>query len=136
MFITSKRSGYNRQGEQVASGLFLIMTQPKECPEFPTISAQCNAPIRCFVRFASLSQCGHFMMGQCRLHGKSIILSGAYGHDGLPLSLDVENYKRGIELPLELREAWNKGGGWNSAGGEASKIRQWALQNLKALRSA
>jgi hypothetical protein len=29
MFITSKHSGYNRHGEQIAAGLFLILMEPK-----------------------------------------------------------------------------------------------------------
>ena len=136
MFIQVKRSGYDRSGQQICSGMFLIMAQPDECPEFPTIKAQCGAPIRCFVRFTSFSQCGNFMMGQCRIFGHKVTLSGSYGADGLTKSLPADLYKRGVELPSELREAWNKGGGWNSEGSEATAIRQWALQNLKALRSA
>jgi hypothetical protein len=75
------------------------------------------------------------MMGFIRVHGKRIVLSGSYGGDGLTCNVPDDVYGRcGIELPRELVEAWNTGGGWNSAGGEAPKMREWAMANLEALR--
>jgi hypothetical protein len=218
MFITYKYSGYNRRGEQVAAGLFLILTQPKyDSTAYPThrnVCVTCGAdrdthearqripqltckvhsivarikarlaagikrenltnaeldawtinefeagcetcatvreikekigctyyqptridyPIRAIVRHTSFSQCGQFMMGFARVHGHSITLSGSYGADGLICSVPDAAYPLGLELPANLREAWNKGGGWNSAGSEAPAMRKWALANLAALR--
>src|ERR1700690_450917 len=43
MFIRTKYSGYNRRGEQVASGLFLILMEPKhDTAEFPTYRQECG----------------------------------------------------------------------------------------------
>jgi len=203
MFITSKYNGYNRNGEQIAAGLFLILTQPKPSAKYPMRSETChdcglteaahniplssevqaisdkmhriwmaifkartvensedsldacevilsakhrvegcryfrpsmiNYPIRAIVRHTSLSQLGQFMMGFARVHGERITLSGSYGSDGLPSNVSDAVYERGLELPQELREAWNNGGGWNSAGSEASAMRTWALKNLAELR--
>jgi hypothetical protein len=206
MFITSKYSGYNRHGEQVAAGLFLILLEPKnDSGQYPTRSGECfdcgriesehsaplsasvqtihdqlhrawmhifkercelgertesnkdaaeiimeaqrrvtgcryfrpksiTYPIRAIVRHTSLKQLGHWMIGFARVHGERITLSGSYGGDGLTCTVPDAVYNRGIELPAELRNAWNSGGGWNSAGSEAPAMRQWALANLAALR--
>jgi hypothetical protein len=92
-------------------------------------------PIKAIVRHTSFSQCGNFMMGFARVHGKRITLSGSYGGDGLTCNVPDDVYGRcGIELPKELVESWNTGGGWNSAGSEAPKMREWAMANLEALR--
>jgi len=81
-----------------------------------------------------MGQFGQFMMGFARVHGHRITLSGSYGSDGLTCNVLDAVYNAGVELPAELRDAWNSGGGWNSAGSEAPKMRQWALANLAALR--
>ena len=206
MFITSKYSGYNRHGEQIASGLFLILAEPKnDSGRYPSKSNLCatcgrpesvhseplssdvqaivdkmhrawkhifsercelgyrtednkdaaevimdaqrrvtgcryflpasiNYPIRAIVRHTSMRQLGHFMMGFARVLGHRITLSGSYGADGLVCTVPDAVYDAGVELPGELREAWNTGNGWNSAGSEAPAIRKWALANLAALR--
>lgn len=209
MFITSKSRGYTRDGQQHASGLFLILMQPKtgdndarypdrrdecqEChrtevehstpltPDIQEISDKMHRafmhvfnqrlgapkdietlkdasdiildakrqvegcryfratsiryPIRAIVRHVAMTQCGHFMMGNARVHGHRLTLSGSYGSDGLPDTVPPEVYERGLELPKDLYDAWNNGGGWNSVGSEAPLMRKWALENLKALRS-
>ena len=133
MFITSKYSGYNRHGEQIASGLFLILAEPKnDSGRYPSKSI--NYPIRAIVRHTSMRQLGHFMMGFARVLGHRITLSGSYGANGLVCTVPDAVYDAGVELPGELREAWNTGNGWNSAGSEAPAIRKWALANLAALR--
>jgi hypothetical protein len=206
MFITSKYSGYNRRGEQVAAGLFLILLEPKnDSGQFPSTKDVCSDcgltranhelplftsvqeisdklhrawkhlfsercavgqrtednkdaceiimdaqrrvtgcryfrasnisyPIRAIVRHTSMRQLGHFMMGFARVHGHRITLSGSYGGDGLICTVPDAVYNAGIELPVELRDAWNSGGGWNDAGSEAPAMRKWALSNLAALR--
>jgi hypothetical protein len=138
MFITSKRSGYDRTGQQVASGLFLILMQPKSWNDkgetiLPMSSS--SYPIRALVRHVSMSQFGNFMMGRARVHGHTLILSGSYGSDGLPDTVPMEVYNYGVPLPPELYEAWKNGEGWNSAGSEAPKMREWALAHLKELRA-
>ena len=167
MFITSKYSGYNRHGEQVAAGLFLILTEPHpSSKQFPMMSDTCsdcgqsrdahydaqgntmpdatckyfrpsyiNYPVKAIVRHTSLGAFGNFMMGSARVHGHRVVLSGSYGGDGLPCHVPDEVYQNyGIKLPAELYNAWKDGGGWNSAGSEASAMRKWAIENITELR--
>jgi len=214
MFITSKRNGCDRTGQQFASGLFLILVQPKPSNKYPMHSSMCidcgrdrdaheasrtipiptcdahgviarlirqraekmrettdeeiielekpvagceaciahihaialvgctnfrptynHFPIRALVRHVSLTQCGHFMMGRARVHGESLIMSGAYGADGLPDRVSDSVYDRAVPLPNSLYELWAHGNGWNDAGSEATAMREWALSNLKTLRA-
>jgi hypothetical protein len=93
-----------------------------------------NYPIRALVRYSALRQLGHFMMGFIRVGKHRLTVSGSYGADGLAMDVDADVYARGLVLPDELRRAWNEGGGWNGAGGEAAAMRRWAEGNLKALR--
>jgi hypothetical protein len=127
MFLTHKSSGYDLYGQQFCSGKFLMFMQPKiEGSAF----AGCKMPIRCLVRHCSMRQLGNFMMGLVRVKGDSLTVSGAYGHDGLPMSVAPEVYELGAELPSDLHEAWNKGGGWNGAGNEAPSVRAWAKKTF------
>jgi hypothetical protein len=73
------------------------------------------------------------MMGFAHIWNQKISVSGAYGSDGLPLSVDDHIYEKGMELPKELYDKWNKGGGWNCAGSEAKDVREWAIKNIKQL---
>ena len=73
------------------------------------------------------------MMGFARVKGERITLSGSYGSDGLPKTVSDKVFNEGIPLPDDLRERWNKGGGWNGAGNEANAMREWALANLDKL---
>lgn len=125
MFLELKYSGYNRYAQQVASGRFLLFMQP----ELPRLEG-CKKPIRCLVRHCSMRQLGQFMMGKLRVKGRTISVSGCYGNDGLPTSVAPEIYELGVELPQELYDAWNKGGGWNGAGSEAKVVREWALKTF------
>jgi len=125
MFIKSK-SGYSNSGEQHASGLFLILMQSKNAP--------IGNNLRAIVRHCSMTQFGQFMMGIVRIKGKSITVSGAYGSDGLPLTVNENIYQAGIPLPDHLYQAWAHGNGWNSSGSETSLMKQWALDNLKQLK--
>ena len=125
MFVTMRRAGYNRSGEQVASGRFLILCQPADAP------IGTRPEIRALVRFASLRQLGHFMMGQARAFGHKITLSGAYGNDGLPRDVPREVWEQATPVPAALIEAWNKGGGWNGAGNEAEAMRAWAKAAIR-----
>ena len=129
MFITSRRRGYDRHGQQVASGRFLVFMQPDDTwAKYHTFSSP--EPIRCLVRFCKLEQLGHWMMGVIRVKGQSITVSGTYGSDGLPKTVPREIYELGVPLPPELHEKWNKGGGWNDAGSEGQSIHDWAVQTF------
>ena len=107
---------------------FLLLIQPKQ----PTIGEECRAEnTYAIVRRVALRQFGHFMMGRARLRGNQwITVSGAYGGDGLPRTVDALP-KDAVLLPRELYDAWSKGGGHNGAGSEAKAIRVWALETFK-----
>ena len=128
MYISNANGRYNRDGEQVAGpGDFLILMQG-EGPDCQQVKAM--------VRSARRHQCGHWMMGRIKIDGYVMSLSGSYGADGLICTVPDDIYRRcGLVLPQDLYDAWNKGGGWNSAGSEAPCLRSWALANLKALKA-
>jgi hypothetical protein len=138
MFIVTKRSGHTRVGAQFAQGYFLILAQP-EIPMFDTEGnyiphdKQIAWPIHGIVRYVSMSQYGHWIMGRLRHKDAKdgcISLSGSYGSDGLICTVPMALYEVGTPLPQDLYEAWNKGNGWNSAGSEASAMRVWGLSLL------
>lgn len=130
------------QQEPVDADFQEITAQP-DCPDCQRHSADVKAqgcvsfqhvsityPMRGIVRYVRLKQFGHFMMGRARVNGTTLIMSGAYGSDGLPCSVPDEIYSLGVELPTELYQAWNNGGGWNSTGSEAPAMREWALKTF------
>ncbi len=106
-----------------------------ECDAHKAYYSECRAfkvkhvhyPLRALVRYARLKQFGQFMMGTARVGQHSLTLSGSYGSDGLPMSVPDDVYEAGVELPQHLYDAWNKGGGWNGAGSEATAMREWAI---------
>lgn len=66
-----------------------------------------------------------------------IYVEGTYGDNGL--TIDVTKYPGLWEilhpLPVELTVMkWKDTQGWNSAGSEGPSIKQWATNNIKALR--
>lgn len=130
MFVKLDKSGYRTSGEQFSSGLFFMLIQDKAKGVGQEV-----CPLKAIVRKASLRQLGHFMMGTVRILGHSLTISGGYGGDGLPMSVPTDIYeKKGILLPQELYDAWNKGEGWNGPGREAGAMRKWALEHLEELR--
>ena len=122
------QSGY-RGGNQVRTrGLFLMFIQPPG-------SEGCSAPIKCVVRKVALQQLGHWMMGRANIRGQWFTVSGSYGGDGLPMDVPQAVYDSlTVTLPDDLYQAWNKGGGHNSCGSEATAVRLWALAHLAELR--
>jgi hypothetical protein len=83
----------------------------------------------------TLTQVGHFMMGGVRsgvLGGTH--LSGTYGGDGLPKTLDRQAWAQMLPLPVDLCDTIAKGDGHNSAGSEAPSVQKWARDNLPGLR--
>lgn len=128
MYIEKTISGYDGTEQISRRANFLLLIQPATYERI-------NDPIKALVRKVALRQCGNFMMGRAKIYGKSIIISGSYGGDGLPVSVPDEIYDRArVVVPEELVKAWNEGGGWNSAGKEASLMRKWANENLERLR--
>lgn len=127
MFISKCNGGYDRHGQQKSGpGDFLILMQGETTP---------SKEIKAVVRRASLRQFGHFMMGNARIGGFKFTLSGAYGSDGLTMTVPDQIYENyGLVLPQELYDQWAQGGGWNSCGSEAPSLRSWALENLKDLK--
>ena len=139
MYIKPGYTYYDSGGQHATRGKFLIL-----------LSVDNDRGLRAIVRSVALRQFGHWMMGCARVFGKTLTISGAYGSDGLPKNLDRlyyhfdDNYKvvqdcpewvervwnSAIPLPAELYDAWNNGGGWNSAGSEAQVMRQWTLENF------
>ena len=118
MYLTKGHGYYDRNGQATRRGRFLLLVQERN-KSGPENTFAC-------VRKVALRQCGHWMMGTARIEGKSYAVSGAYGGDGLPMDVDKIPHDA-MRLPAELYEAWNKGGGWNSAGNEALDMRKWAL---------
>lgn len=135
MFITNK---LRYSGQQVFSGKFLILF----CNE--------SQELRALVRFVSMSQLGHFMMGRATIGKFRITVSGSYGNDGLPRSVymptdkhadiwkdkheeSIYIWSRAVKVPDELAKEYWKGGGHNSSGSEADNMRKWALANLEKL---
>ena len=120
MFVTNKNRGYTRDGEQKASGKFLVVF----CDDHHNLWG--------CVRHCVLTQCGHWMMGSVKIGSQRITVSGSYGGDGLPKDLsDVkeENRKFLTAVPADIAEKfWHpEHQGWNSAGSEAGVMREWAL---------
>lgn len=110
---------YTRDGQQrCRKAPFLLLVQVPYCDD-----------IYGLVRKVTLKQCGHWVIGRARILGKSYTVSGAYGNDGLTMTVDVipPDAKK---LPEELRAAWDAGGGWNSAGNEALLLVEWARKEL------
>lgn len=65
------------------------------------------------------------MMARVVVAGEKLSLSGPYGNDGLICDVPQAVYDLGTNLPPDLYDAWNTGGGWNSAGREAPAMRAW-----------
>ena len=128
MYLKPTRTYYAGTEQRSARGPFLILCQPDSPERFDPITQT-----RAIVRQVALAQWGHWMMGTARAFGRSLTLSGAYGNNGLLTTVSAEVYARAVTVPAELMEKWAKGGGWNSAGGEADDMRQWANANLETL---
>jgi hypothetical protein len=127
MFIGNARGGYTRDGQQRASGDYLILMQPGD-------ERVGGNNLRAMVRMVKMSQLGQFMMGTFKAGAHEVTVSGAYGSDGLPATVARELWELGEPLPDDLFEAWNNGGGWNGPGAEAEAMRLWAEANMAALK--
>jgi len=121
MYISKNQRGYTKaSGEQcIARDDFLLFVQDKT-------QACSRYNFRALIRSVALHQCGNWMMGTARVKNQSLTVSGSYGGDGLPMSVDPEIFNMAIPVPEVLYEAWAHGGGWNGAGSEAGAMRTWA----------
>jgi hypothetical protein len=128
VFIKDANRGHTASGQQKASGKFLMIFQDPNHKGLRPLLRAC-------VRQVKLSQLGHFMMGEVWFGDYEITLSGTYGSDGLPISLDdiPELFEKFVPLPQELQDAFWEGGGHNSAGAEAPAVLAWALENYEEL---
>jgi hypothetical protein len=136
--LRARRDGTEAELDAILNASERFLTGCAQCGAHKAYAANCFSftpnsityPIRAIVRYTRLRQFGHFMMGFARVNGHRLTLSGSYGSDGLPMSVPDVVYNLGTELPQDLYDAWNKGGGWNSAGSEAPSMRQWALKTF------
>ena len=119
MYVQQPNRGFTLYGQQrCRRAPFLLLIQTQE-----------SSDIYGVVRSVALEQCGHWIMGDVRILGTRYTVSGAYGNDGLPMTV-TKIPPDAKKLPDELREAWSNGGGWNSAGGEAEAMVEWARREL------
>ena len=84
-------------------------------------------------RRVRLSQLGHFMMGSVRIVDSIITVSGAYGHDGLPCSMNELTPRARAKLtrvPDELAVKFWNSGGHNSSGSEGLAMAAWGRKTL------
>ena len=122
MFLTPTQTYYSGTQQKAARAPFLILLQVERA----TIGETC-APSNTYaiVRKVALAQCGHWMMGAANIDGQWRTISGTYGNDGMPLTVDALP-SDAIAVPREIYELWNKGDGHNGAGNEAAAMREWA----------
>jgi len=128
MYLKSNGSYYRGTEQCTRKAPFLILMDNPSKKELGCSKGN----MRGIVRMVAMEQCGHFMMGRARIKGYSITLSGSYGGDGLPVyEIPQEVYDAGVDIPDELFDLWNKGGGHNSTGSEAPAMRKWAIETFK-----
>jgi len=123
MYIEPTTTYYKGTSQCTKRARFLLLVEDENRPSGPD-------NFRGIVRMVALEQLGHWMMGRARVAGETIIVSGSYGADGLVKSESTAVYNKGTDVPRELYDAWNKGGGWNGVGSEAEAMRKWALENF------
>ena len=128
MFISMRRQGYEGT-EQVASGRFLILCQPKGWENR-------NAPIRALVQFHVKAPAGQLHDGNGARLWTFDYLSGLLAiRQDYSCNVPQGVYDRAITLPEWLHEAWNKGRGVElPAGNGAPAMRQWARATFPAPR--
>ena len=124
MYIEGTQTYYRGTEQCARRARFLILLQPN-------VQNWEEYPMRAIVRKVALRQLGAFMMGHARVGGQTISVSGSYGNDGLPLTVPLEIYEKGVVVPDHLVKLWSTGGGWNSAGSEAGSMREWANNTFK-----
>jgi len=135
MFINGK-DWYDSDDCQCCNGEFLIICQdPEHKGSYPEL--------RALLRPVTMKQSGHWMMGRTKIGGCDIVLSGAYGSDGLPIHLPHKDIAQDMvgkiwdalhPIPQDLQTAFWEGGGHNTCGSEASMLRAWTVKNAEILK--
>lgn len=146
MIIDRSRGGYRRDGAQWCAGDFLIVFCDDAAPKVEHTPGKSAPALVACVRYAHMSQLGHWMMARVRVGPRQVSLSGAYGGDGLPCTFkpdwpgarygDIPDDVRAFLHPVPDAVAvafWN-GGGHNCAGPEAVTMRAWAREHIRTLR--
>lgn len=126
----------SKGGSWTPAPYYYLKSCPAHAHEYKTMPESYKRVLYACVRHVSLRQLGHFMMGTARIAGQSVTLSGSYGSDGLPMdyeSLSLAARGKVVRLPAELQEKFWQGGGHNSAGNEASAMREWANATFKSV---
>ena len=123
MFVGTVRGGHTRDGQQHASGPFLIIGHE-------ALSVFDWRRTTAFVRHVRLEQLGHFMMGHAKLGGVTLTVSGPFGGDGNTMSFPPFMFNAGVPVPPELMDRWNA----TDDGGHC--LQAWAMDNLRDLRKA
>lgn len=119
--------GYYKGVEQMHTRApFLILMVYEEPIEGKILGKR--SKLRGIIRKVALHQCGHWMMGRTRIGQASLSLSGTYGSDGLPLTVDKCIWERGESVPDELEEKFWKSDGHNSAGSEGPDFYVWGRE--------
>lgn len=117
MYISPISYYYRGTIQCVPKGPFLILAQQADKP----IGAD---NLYAIIRKVALSQLGHWMMGHANIGGKYHSISGAYGNDGLPMTLP--NIPRdAIKVPLALYNQLANGKGWNGPSEEGDAFREF-----------
>ena len=126
MFINQPRTRYSKGGDLLScTALYLLLLSDADNNLFAA------------VRKATLKPFGPWMAGHIVLAGAPVTVSGAFGGEGLPRDLlTLSEAQRALLTPIppDLAETFWQGGGWNSAGREASSMREWALAKVPAMR--
>ena len=127
------------------NGNFLILfshNKFKWQEQYPELNVPPSRKLYAWIGKVKLSQCGQWMMGTVRALPaynkpyKYLVVSGAYGADGLPCDyedLTIKSRFKLIPVPQSIADVYWKGNGWNSSGSEGPTMRQWALEQLEGI---
>lgn len=127
MFIRAT-GGYTASGQQHSTGMYLFLTMPARYVSQAPFLEQ-----RAFLRRVTLKQLGHFMMGEIKLSGVKLTVSGPCGSDGLPATVPEYVFSHGYPVPERLTKMWaessdDKPTNWQS------EMRHWANANETEIR--
>lgn len=111
MFINKCMVSYGRDGQQVSCGRYLALYAD-------------GRTIYGIVRQVRLRQLGHFMMGHISVANEKLVVSGAFGADGLPRDYDSlsDRVKAAlVKMPDDLADEF-----WKLTLGMTSGMIVWA----------
>jgi hypothetical protein len=126
MYLGEGRTYYQGTEQRHTRAPFLIVMVYDEPIEGKILGKR--SKLRGIVRQVAMHQCGHFMMGSARVGPVRLSLSGTYGSDGLPLTVDKATWECGTPVPDELEAKFWEGGGHNDAGSEGPDFFHWGRE--------